>query len=224
MNIKEIFAKAENGTLTLEQFEAIAKNENAKFADLSEGNYVAKNKYEDDIKAKTNTIDELNKTITQRDTDLEGLKSQLASAGTDATKLSELQANLTSLQGKYDEDIKAYQAKMDSQRYEFAVREFANGKKFTSNAAKRDFTSAMIGAKLNFDQEKQRILGADDFVKSYSEDNADAFVVEKEPDPTPAPTQPKPHFVQPTTPQGNNNGNTQGLFHFNFTDVRGTNK
>lgn len=223
VNIKEIFAKAENGTLTLEQFEAIAKNENAKFTDLSEGNYVSKSKYDDDIKSKGATIDELNKTIAQRDTDLEGLKGQLASAGTDATKLSELQANLETLQGKYDADIKAYQAKMDSQRYEFAVREFANGKKFTSNAAKRDFTSAMIGAKLNFDQEKQRILGADDFVKSYSEDNADAFVVEKEPEPTPAPTQPKPHFAQSTAPQ-NNNANQQGLFHFNFTDVRGTNK
>lgn len=218
VNIKEIFAKAENGTLTLEQFEQIAKDGNAKFADLSEGNYVAKNKYEDDIKAKTNTIDELNKTITQKDTDLEGLKSQLASAGTDANKLSELQANLTSLQGKYDEDIKAYQAKMASQQYEFAVKEYANGKKFTSNAAKRDFTNAMIGAKLNYDADKQMIMGADDFVKVYTQDNADAFVVEKPADPEP----PKPHFAQSTAPTPL--ADDKSLFHFNFTDVRGTKK
>ena len=42
MNIKEIFDKAENGTLTFEQFEALAKDNKAKFADLSEGNYVSK--------------------------------------------------------------------------------------------------------------------------------------------------------------------------------------
>ena len=39
MNIKEIFDKAENGTLTFEQFETIAKDGGAKFTDLSEGKF-----------------------------------------------------------------------------------------------------------------------------------------------------------------------------------------
>ena len=52
MNIKEIFDKAENGTLTFEQFDSLAKEGNAKFADLSEGNYVSKSKYEDDLSSK----------------------------------------------------------------------------------------------------------------------------------------------------------------------------
>lgn len=218
MNIKEIFDKAENGTLTLEQFNQIAKDGGAKFTDLSEGNYVSKSKYDDDLKTKDTTITELNNTITQRDTDLEGLKTQLASAGTDATKLSELQGSFEQLQGKYDADIKEYQAKLANQRYEFAVKEFANGKKFTSNAAKRDFTNAMIGAKLNYDADKQMIMGADDFVKVYTQDNADAFVVEK---PT-EPEQPKPHFAQSTAPTQRTDD--KSLFHFNFTDVRGTKK
>jgi hypothetical protein len=42
VNIKEIFDKAENGTLTFEQFEEISKQSNVKFADLSEGKYVSK--------------------------------------------------------------------------------------------------------------------------------------------------------------------------------------
>lgn len=221
MNIKEIFAKAENGTLTLAQFEQIAKDGGAKFTDLSEGNYVSKSKYDDDLKVKADAIEELNKTITSRDTDLEGLKGQLASAGTDAKKLSELQANFDSLQGKYDADIKAYQAKMDAQQYEFAVKEYANGKKFTSNAAKRDFTHAMIGAKLNFDTNTQKILGADDFVELYTKDNSDAFVVEQPTNPTPE--QPKPQFAQATTPTSQPT-EKPGVFHFNFTDVRGNNK
>ena len=49
MDIKTIFEKAENGTLTLEQFLAAAKEAKAKFVDLSEGEYVSKQKYMDDI-------------------------------------------------------------------------------------------------------------------------------------------------------------------------------
>lgn len=202
MNIKELFGKAENGTLTWEQFEALAKADNAKFTDLSEGKYVSKSKYDDDLGARDNSISQLNDTIAQRDTDLESLKTQLASAGTDADKLSKLQADFDTLQGKYTSDMQAYQQQLASQRYEFAVKEFANGKKFTSNAAKRDFTSAMISANLKFDADKGKILGAEDFVTSYSEDNADAFVTEQPQVQQPQQEQPKPQFAQPTNPGG----------------------
>lgn len=226
MNIKDIFDKAENGTLTFAQFEAFTKEGGAKFADLSEGKYVSKAKYDDDLSAKDTSIATLNDTIAQRDTDLADLQSKLKDAGTDATKLSELQTNFDTLQNKYTTDMQTYQQKLADQQYEFAVKEFANGKKFTSNAAKRDFTTAMVSAKLKFDADKGKILGADDFVTSYSEDNADAFVVDNPaPDKTPEQnTQPKPQFSAPTggtstTPQG---GDQHGLFHFSFSDVRGT--
>jgi hypothetical protein len=202
VNIKELFGKAENGTLTWEQFEALAKADNAKFTDLSEGKYVSKSKYDDDLGARDNSISQLNDTIAQRDTDLESLKTQLASAGTDADKLSKLQADFDTLQGKYTSDMQAYQQQLASQRYEFAVKEFANSKKFTSNAAKRDFTSAMISANLKFDADKGKILGAEDFVTSYSEDNADAFVTEQPQVQQPQQEQPKPQFAQPTNPGG----------------------
>lgn len=225
MNIKEIFEKAEGGTLTFEQFETAMKAGNANFIDLSEGNYVSKQKYEREIATKDGTITELNNTINQRDTDLTDLKKQLESAGTDSTKLSELQTNFDNLQNKYTADMKGYQDKLAHQQYEFAVKEFAGTKKFTSNAAKRDFTSAMIEAGLKLDN-KNNILGAEDFVKSYSEDNSDAFVVEQpKPEGNPAPAPAKPTFAQPTgaiqTPQS---GDNSGLFHFSFNDVRGTKK
>ena len=51
MNIKDFFANAEDGKLTYEEFEKAAKEAGAKFADLSEGKYVSKAKYEDDLKA-----------------------------------------------------------------------------------------------------------------------------------------------------------------------------
>ena len=219
VNIKELFDKAENGTLTYAQFEALAKADGAKFTDLSEGKYVSKSKYDDDVRTRDDSISKLNETITSRDDDLSKLKAQLENAGTDADKLSKLQADFNTLQGRYTSDMEAYQQKLASQRYEFAVKEFANTKKFSSNAAKRDFTTAMIGASLKFDADKGKILGAEDFVTSYSEDNADAFVTDT-PDPQPQPEpQPKPRFAGPTG--GSTTGSeSKSVFGFNFTPIR----
>lgn len=200
MNIKDIFDKAENGTLTFEQFETLAKEGNAKFADLSEGKYVSKSKYDDDLNAKEGSIKQLNDTIAQRDTDLADLQTKLKDAGTDTTKLAELQTNFDTLQNKYTEDMKAYQTQLAEQKYEFAVREFANGLEFSSQAAKRDFVREMIGESLKMKEDT--IIGADDFKKAYEEKNVDAFVSKQEPQtPTPAQETGKPQFIS-TTPGG----------------------
>lgn len=201
MNIKDIFDKSENGSLSYEQFEAIVKESGAKFADLSEGKYVSKSKYDDDIQAKDASIEQLNGTISQRDTDLADLQAKLKDAGTDATKLSELQVNFDNLQTKYTADMEAYQKQLADQQYSFAVREFANGKEFTSQAAKRDFVRSLLDEKLKMKGET--IIGADDFAKTYAEENADAFKVETQEQPAPAQqnTGAKPQFVG-TTPGG----------------------
>ena len=220
MNIKDIFDKAENGTLTYEQFESATKANGAKFTDLSEGKYVSKSKYDDDILSKDNSITKLNDTITQRDTDLNELRTQLSNAGTDATKLAELQTSLTDLQTKYTNDTAAYQKQLADQRYEFAVKEFASTKQFTSNAAKRDFISSMINKGLVMEGDK--IMGAEDFVTTYSENNSDAFVTEKKPEnPTPAPQPPKPQFVNPTSSGSTSaNQDSKSLFGFEFSTIR----
>lgn len=220
MNIKELFDKAENGTLTYEQFEAAAKTANAKFTDLNEGNYVSKSKYGSDLAAKDDQIKTLNETLSTRDTDLTDLKTKLEAAGADATKLATLTNDFTALQTKYTEDTKNYEAKLSKQAYEFAVKEFANNKKFTSQAAKRDFTQSMIAENLKFKDGK--ILGAEDFVQAYTESNADAFVVENPDNPTPAaPAAPLPTFVAPT-PGGNPAPAESNAFAnaFHFTGVR----
>jgi len=183
VNIKDIFDKAENGTLTFEQFEAITKDNKVKFADLSEGNYVSKSKYDDDIGAKDGSIQQLNDTIAKRDTDLADLQAKLKDAGTDTSKLAELQTSFDSLQTKYAEDTKAYEQKLADQQYAFAVKEFANGKEFTSQAAKRDFVRSLLNEKLKM--KNDAIIGADDFAKAYAEENADAFVTKTEPTPAP---------------------------------------
>ena len=226
MNIKELFEKAERGPLTYEQFESLAKANDTKFADLSEGKYVSKSKYDSDIRAKdaametlNGQIESLNNTIATRDADLVSLQSQLTEAGQDATKLADLTSQLSSLQSKYDADMKSYQDKMAQQSYEFAVKEFANTKQFTSQRAKRDFTQTMIAKQLQM--EGGKIIGGDDFVAMYSADNADAFVVPKAEPEVVEP--PKPEVVVPTitaTATGTSDVNTDTGFHFNFTGVR----
>ena len=49
MTIKELFDKAESGTLDYSTFEKLMKEGNAKFVDLSEGGYVSKDKFENEI-------------------------------------------------------------------------------------------------------------------------------------------------------------------------------
>ena len=216
MNLKELFEKAEGGVLTFDSFEQALKSAGIKLVAINEGNYVSKNKYEDDINSRDQQITKLNGDITQRDSDLKDLNKKLEEAGTDASKLTALQGDFTTLQTKYDAAIQEYKNQLSKQAYEFAVKEFAQTKNFTSNAARRDFINSMIAKNLTMDG--NNIMGAEDFVTSYTKENSDAFVVEKTPEPAPAP---KPTFVSPT-PGGNpapapDNGFMNA---FNFVGVR----
>lgn len=229
MNIKELFEQAEGGTLTYAQFEALANDSGAKFTDLSEGKYVSKSKYTADLKEKdteiTNLgneitsrddkINNLNETISTRDTDLVNLQKQLEDAGQDATKLAELNTQISGLQAKYDADVQAYQNQLKQQAYEFAVKEYAQTKNFSSQAAKRDFVQSMIARNLEMDNGK--ILGRDDFAEAYFADNADALVPEKKEEPVSEPVV-IPEIVAPTP--GPTSTANDGGFQFNFTGVR----
>lgn len=190
MTVKELFDKAENGTLTWEQFQT-AMGE-SKFVDLTEGKYVSKQKYDDELSQKDTRITELTNTISTRDTDLATLQQTLKDAG-DVEALKQASKDLADLQKKYDKETKDYQAQLKKQAYEFAVKEFANSKNFSSNAAKRDFVQSMLAKNLSL--EDGRIIGAEDFVQLYSKDNADAFVQKEEP------KEPKPKFAAGTEPK-----------------------
>ena len=132
MNIKDLFDKAEDGILTYDQFEALAKENDTKFVNLKDGNYVSKSKYDSDIKGLNQQIETLNGqvetlngTITTRDEDLANLQKQLELAGEDKTKLEALNTQMSDLKTKYEADIQAREDKLRQQSYEFAVREYA---------------------------------------------------------------------------------------------------
>ena len=190
MTVKELFDKAENGALTWEQFQQ-AMGE-AKFVDLTEGNYVSKQKYDDELSQRDTRINDLTNTISTRDTDLATLQQTLKDAG-DLEALKQASKDLADLQKRYDKETKEYQNQLTKQAYEFAVKDFANGKQFTSKAAKRDFTQAMLAKNLQFEDGK--IIGAEDFVQMYSKDNDDAFVQKEDR------KDPKPKFAAGTEPK-----------------------
>jgi hypothetical protein len=213
MNLKDIFDKAENGVLTYEQLTAAITEGKGKFVDLSEGGYVDRQKYTDDLAARDTRIQTLTDTISTRDTDLANLRTQLENAGTDEGKLGELTTKFNDLQKKYDDDTAAYQKRLHDQAYKYAVNEFADKQKFTSQAAKRDFIASMLAKE--FKMENDVIIGATDFVTAYTKENADAFVKDEG-----TPGTPKPHFVDPTGPQNSSAGDDGTPFKFNFTGVR----
>lgn len=212
MTIKELFGES---SLNYEEFEKLMKDKGAKFVDLSEGGYVSKDKFENEVSGKDSQISQLNDTIKSRDKDLKDLKAQLKDAGTDAEKLTELETQLGNLQTQYKQDTDNYKAQLSKQAYEFAVKDFASGKKFSSNGAKRDFISSMIAKELKMEGDK--ILGADDFFNTYATEDPNAFITEPKQE---EPKQPKPTFAQPTSPNIDSKQEAVPDFGFSFVGVR----
>lgn len=132
--------------------------------------------------------------LNQRDTDLTALRDQLTAAQADAGKLAEAQQALADMQSTYNADRQAWEQQKAAQAYEFAVKSRAGELKFTSNAAKNDFVRSAIekGMKLDGD----RILGFEDYLKSYREADPGAFAPEQNPGPA-APTVVLPAGTQP---------------------------
>nr|DAF59874.1 MAG TPA: minor structural protein [Siphoviridae sp. ctwDi18] len=124
----------------------------------------------DALQAKYNTD------IAQRDTDLADLKQKLADAGTDAETLKNLQTEFDNLKTNYANAQADYQKELNKQAYEFAVKEKTNGLQFTSNSAKKAFLSDALAKNLTMDN--GNILGFDDFVNAYKEQDAGAFMAE----------------------------------------------
>lgn len=156
---KEQFDKAlEENYKTVSELENVKKN----LSKITEERDSYKTKYDTDIK--------------QRDEDLKKLQKQLEDAGTDAEKLKNTVAELDTLKKTYDDDKKKYENQLSKQKYEFAVKEKVNGLKFTSNAAKKSFMADVIAKELKM--EGDTLLGFDDFVNKYKEEDAGVFVTE----------------------------------------------
>lgn len=158
------------------------KTKHVRFADLSEGGYVSVDKFNSQVNTLTQQVKDLQGQITQRDTDITGLQEKLTAAQADATKLTDVQTELTGLKSKYEKDQQTWAANVTKQRKEFMLREKANGLQFSSAAAKRDFIGQATGKDFQLDGET--LMGYEDFLTKYKAENPGALVEEqpKQPD------------------------------------------
>ena len=178
--VDDIFSGAEGGVLTLEQFLKISEQKGAKFVDLSEGNYISVKKHNDELESKDSQINSLNATINDRDKDLKAVQKQLEDAGVDAEKLGNVTKDLEALQTKYKEDTEKYEKQLSKQARDFAIKEHAATKKFSSAAAKRDYINSMtLSENVKLDKSGS-LKGLTDFDDDYSKENPDALITEPE--------------------------------------------
>ena len=170
---------------TFEEFvEALRADKDVKLYDLAEGGYVGKDKLDAKI-AELATVkaqlEEANTEIkTFKDLDIEGIKKKA-----------------DDWEKKYQQETKNLQDKLDKQAYEFAVKDLASGLKFTSASAKKAFLQEITSSKLTMKDGK--VMGFDDFVSSYRQNDPDAFAKEAPADPEPKEVKPKPKFTEQKT-------------------------
>lgn len=214
--LKELFADA-NGAgyvaLTYDQLAAKAQEKKLNVVDISNGQYVGREKFDTRVKALQEQIEGLQKQLAERDTDISDLNTKLTAAQGDAGKTADVQKALEELQKKYEADTKELNDRLTKQDYEFRVKEKASGLKFTSNGAKADFISKAIAQEFKISGDT--LQGYEDFVKSYRESDPGAFEPDKPAEPEPAPK--TPQIVAPATPS---NVTPQNTFGFHFSGVR----
>lgn len=214
--LKTLFA---NGPLSYDQLEDAVSKAGLKVGDLSGGAYVSKEKFDGRVNALNQQITDLNGQIQQRDTDLKALNEKLSAAQTDASKLTDAQTALSALQSKYDKDTADYQAKLDGQAYDFALREASSGLKFSSNAAKRAFMEDAGKKGLKLDDGK--LLGWEEYVNGYRANDPGVFVAEAPADDDAGtPASDTPSIILPSGAGKSPATGSDSPFHFDFVGVR----
>lgn len=186
--LKTLFGTAEDGTavaLTFDQLvEKLKATTDIKLANLAEGGYVSKDKFE------------------AKETELSGVKQQLTDANAQIASYKQMDIDgikkaASDWEQKYNDDTAALTQKLKDQERAHGVDMLFNDYKFTSKAAKDGVRAAFD--KRNFPYEDGKFIGAKEFMDSLATD-ADykaAFVVEA---PTPTEPQnpaPKPSFSNP---------------------------
>lgn len=191
MDLKEIFGEALSTQIqtALDQYNSKA-DKKVKLVDLSDGGYVSKEKHQDKLSALQSQIEDYKAQVGQRDKDLQSLQDQLKAAGPE--KLNEVSQNLTALQAKYDQDSKAWEAKMTRQAYEFMVKEKASELSFSSAAARKEFIREAVDK--GFKVDGDTLQGYGEWLKEYQTNDPGAFKTEQAADAK------KPEIIQPSSP------------------------
>ena len=142
------------------------KLQHVRYADLSEGNYVSKEKYQEaTLKAKglEDQLSTANNTIrSYKDMDIDGIKRS-------ASEWEE----------KYNTETEKLNQQIEADRKRFAAERFMDGQKIKSPLSRKAILQEFLAKNLEF--KDGAFAGADDFMKEIREKYPDEFEQEEKP-------------------------------------------
>lgn len=110
--------------------------------------------------------------------ELEGIKAQLADANKkikefESLDIESIKKNAGEWEQKYKTETEELKKQITDKDYEYAVRDFLSGQKFSSELAKSAVFAQM--KEKAFKLEDGKLIGADEFMKEIIEKNPNAF-------------------------------------------------
>lgn len=158
--------------------------------DLGEGVKLPKSAIDAIMAENGRDIETKNNTITTLTTERDGLQTQLNAANATIQSYKDMdidgiKAKAGEWETKYNTDTQALKDQLAATEYGFAVKEAVAGLKFSSESAKKAFVADLTAKKLPLQEGK--LLGLEDFSKTYKESDPDAFLPEND-DKTPVAT------------------------------------
>lgn len=172
--LKNLFGTNEDGTpksLTADQLEAaIAANKDISVVDLKAGGYISQAKYD-----RLNTEkDGLQTQLTDATNQLKAFKSE------DGKTIEDIRKDVKSWEDRYNTDTKALRDQLAAQERSHLIDQYLGGMEFTSKLAKKGIKDLLEGAK-ELSVKDGALVGADDLMKGYRTEYADAFKPEEDP-------------------------------------------
>ena len=149
--------------------EEVKKDFGEKELIINDGTYIPK--------AKFDNINEQKKDLENQLKETNDKMQELSKVNTD-----ELKKQIEDLQKKYEEDTKELNNKYEAREYDIKLNDYAKELKFSSNSARKSFMSDLKAKDLKFEDDK--LVGFDDFVNSYKENDPNAFIEEKKEEPS----------------------------------------
>lgn len=149
--------------------EEVKKQYEEKELIINDGTYIPKSKFDN--------LNEQKKDLEVKLKETNDKVQELSKVDTD-----ELKKQIEDLQKKYEEDTKELNNKYEAREYDIKINDYAKNLKFSSNSARKSFMNDLKAKELKFEDDK--LVGFDDFVNSYKENDPTAFMEEKEEEPS----------------------------------------
>lgn len=158
--------------------------------DLGEGAKLPKSAIDAIMAENGRDIETKNNQITTLTTERDGLKEQLTTANDTIKSYKDMdiegvKAKADEWESKYNTDTQTLKDQLAAAEYGFAVKEATAALKFSSESARKAFVADLTAKKLPVQEGK--LLGLEDFTKTYQETDPNAFLPEND-DKTPIAT------------------------------------